>query len=140
MLVNLFETPRSELPWVKRCINITPEWWEKCTFKEDLIFGIKSGDIWLNKVKYDNEGNRIRGNVCLEVYLPSRGTCLLQHVNLSACEYDDIPTAFAQGMSNCASSMVELGWAIQENICQAKPIDKSALECLDSQISYGGTE
>ena len=91
--------PRSELPWVKRCINITPEWWEGCTFKEDLLYGIKSGDIWLNKVKYDNEGNRIRGNVCLEVYLPSRGTCLLQHVNLGACEFDDIPNAFAEGMS-----------------------------------------
>ena len=92
-------TPRSELPWVKRCINITPEWWEGCTFKEDLLYGIKSGDIWLNKVKYDNEGKRIRGNVCLEVYLPSRGTCLLQHVNLGACEFDDIPRAFTEGMS-----------------------------------------
>ena len=91
--------PRSDLPWVKRCINITDEWWQGCSFKEDLLFGIKSGDIWLNKVKYDNDGNRIRGNVCLEVYLPSRGTCLLQHVNLSACEYDDIPRAFVEGMS-----------------------------------------
>ena len=90
--------PRSELPWVKRCINITPEWWEGCSFKEDLLYGIKSGDIWLNKVKYDNEGKRIRGNVCLEVYLPSRGTCLLQHVNLGACEFDDIPRAFSEGM------------------------------------------
>ena len=45
-----------------------------------LINGIKAGDIWLNKVKYHGT-KRIRGNVCLEVYLPSRGTCLLQHVN-----------------------------------------------------------
>tara|TARA_Y100000361_G_scaffold28190_1_gene23136 strand:- start:2754 stop:4040 length:1287 start_codon:yes stop_codon:yes gene_type:complete len=92
-------TPRAELPWIKRCINITPEWWEGCAFKEELLHGIKSGDIWLNKVKYDENGKRIRGNVCLEVYLPSRGTCLLQHVNLGACEFDDIPRAFTQGMS-----------------------------------------
>jgi len=91
-------TPRHELPWVKRCINITPEWWEACTFKDELLHGIKSGDIWLNKVKHDDKGNRIRGNVCLEVYLPSRGTCLLQHVSLGACEFDDIPTAFREGM------------------------------------------
>ena len=90
---------RSDLQWVKRCINITPEWWEACDFKEELLQGIRTGDIWLNKVKYDNEGNRIRGNVCLEVYLPSRGTCLLQHVNLGACEFDDIPRAFNDGMS-----------------------------------------
>ena len=94
---------RSELPWVKRCINITEEWWKDCTFKEELLYGIKSGDIWLNKVKYDNEGNRIRGNVCLEVYLPSRGTCLLQHINLGACEFDDIPRAFVEGMSELCS-------------------------------------
>ena len=96
-------TPRSELPWVKRCINITDEWWQDCTFKEQLLHGIKSGDIWLNKVKYDNEGNRIRGNVCLEVYLPSRGTCLLQHISLGACEFDDIPRAFVEGMSELCS-------------------------------------
>ena len=101
--LDFITTPRSELPWVKRCINITEEWWQDCTFKEELLYGIKSGDIWLNKVKYDNEGNRIRGNVCLEVYLPSRGTCLLQHVNLSACEFGDISRAFVEGMSElCA--------------------------------------
>ena len=38
------------------------------------------------------------GNVCLEVYLPSRGTCLLQHINLAACDVDGIPKAFADGM------------------------------------------
>jgi hypothetical protein len=92
-------TPRSELPWIKRCINITDEWWQDCTFKEQVLFGIKSGDIWLNKLRYDKNGERIRGNVCLEVYLPSRGTCLLQHVNLGACEFDDIPRAFSEGMS-----------------------------------------
>ena len=97
--LNFITTSRSELPWVKRCVNITEEWWRECKFKDQLLYGIKSGDIWLNKVKYDNNGNRIRGNVCLEVYLPSRGTCLLQHVNLGACEFDDIPRAFAEGMS-----------------------------------------
>ena len=97
--LNFINTPRNELPWVKRCVNITEEWWRECKFKDQLLYGIKSGDIWLNKVKYDNNGNRIRGNVCLEVYLPSRGTCLLQHVNLGACEFDDIPRAFNEGMS-----------------------------------------
>ena len=101
--LEFIQAPRHELPWAKRCINITDEWWEACTFKEELLTGIKSGDIWLNKVKYDKNGNRIRGNVCLEVYLPSRGTCLLQHVNLGACEFDDIPRAFVEGMSELCS-------------------------------------
>ena len=96
--LDFIRTPRSELPWIKRCVNITQEWWDECDFKDELLYGIKSGDIWLNKVKYDDEGNRIRGNVCLEVYLPSRGTCLLQHINLGACQFDDIPSAFTEGM------------------------------------------
>jgi hypothetical protein len=101
--LDFIQVSRSELPWVKRCINITQEWWDDCTFKPQLLYSIRTGDVWLNKVKYDNDGKRIRGNVCLEVYLPSRGTCLLQHVNLGACEFDDIPKAFNQGMQElCA--------------------------------------
>ena len=94
------EAPRDYLPWVKRCVNISPMWWDSMhdTTKQKLLRGIAAGDIWLNKVKYDDYGNRIRGNVCTEVYLPSRGTCLLQHVNLGACEFNTIPEAFVQGM------------------------------------------
>ena len=93
-------TPRDQLAWVKRCVNITPEWWENMDdiSRRNLLNGIKAGDIWLNKVKYEGT-KRIRGNVCLEVYLPSRGTCLLQHVNLGACTYEDIPSAYRLGMS-----------------------------------------
>ena len=74
--------------------------------RESLLYGIKSGDIWLNKIKYakhpvspTKKGERIYGNVCLEVYLPSRGTCLLQHVNLGACSIEDLGEAFFNGMS-----------------------------------------
>jgi hypothetical protein len=96
---------RADLPWVKRCININPHWWNVTTkeVREALILGIKRGDVWLNKTKVDKDGNRIRGNVCLEVYLPSRGTCLLQHVNLGGCELDDIQGAFVNGMSELCS-------------------------------------
>lgn len=101
--LEFIQTPRHELPWVKRCINLTEESWAEYPHKEELLQGIRKGDIWLNKIRYDKDGKRIRGNVCLEVYLPSRGTCLLQHVNLSACNADDIPYAFVNGMSElCA--------------------------------------
>ena len=92
---------RADLPWIKRCVNINQLWWDHATqeVKEALLQGIRQGDIWLNKTKVDKNGNRIRGNVCLEVYLPSRGTCLLQHVNLGQCELNDIQGAFVNGMS-----------------------------------------
>jgi hypothetical protein len=102
---------RSELPWVKRCVNINNHWWDEATptVKNALLEGIKRGDIWLNKTKVDRNGNRIRGNVCLEVYLPSRGTCLLQHVNLGGCELDDIQGAFVNGMSELCSLHAKTG-------------------------------
>ena len=93
------QASRQELPWVKRCVNITDDWWKACSFKEELLYAIKSGDVWLNKVKYDKDGNRIYGNVCLEVYLPSRGTCLLQHINLGAATVGNLESAFVDGMT-----------------------------------------
>ena len=98
-LLEFVQTPRSELPWVKRCVNVTPDMWEDSPHKQAILKGIAAGDIWLNKIKYNSKGDRIRGNVCLEVYLPSRGTCLLQHVNLGACELHQIPRAFSDGMN-----------------------------------------
>jgi hypothetical protein len=91
---------RSELPWVKRCLNVdenflsasSPELINAC------LRAISSGDLWLNKIRYNNRGERIRSNVCLEVYLPHRGTCLLQHVNLGACTLDNVQGAFIEGM------------------------------------------
>ena len=102
--INTFiETPRHDLPWVKRCIDIEgQEDWSNTepSTKEAILRGIARGDIWLNKIKYDNEGNRIYGNVCLEVFLPSRGTCLLQHLNMSACRIGDLRKGFREGMSD----------------------------------------
>ena len=80
---------------------MTPEWWDELTepLQTKILKAIQAGDIWLNKVKYDQQGNRIYGNVCLEIYLPSRGTCLLQHIQLGACNVEDLRPAFAKGMS-----------------------------------------
>ena len=97
--LEFIQASRQELPWVKRWVNITDDWWKACTFKEELLYAIKSGDVWLNKVKYDKEGNRVYGNVCLEVYLPSRGTCLLQHINCGACDVGNLESAFVEGMT-----------------------------------------
>ena len=109
-LLEFCTTPREQLPWVKRCVNMTDEWWELLDDPETdaLIQGIKAGDIWLNKVKYEGK-ERIRGNVCLEVYLPSRGTCLLQHINLGACTFDDIPNAFSKGMQELCNLHSQTG-------------------------------
>ena len=93
---------RSELSWVKRCLNVDGAFLTSASPEliEATLEGIKKGDIWLNKIRYDAKGNRIYGNVCLEVYLPSRGTCLLQHINLGACNIEDLTPAFVSGMTS----------------------------------------
>ena len=100
-IIEFVRADRAELAWIKRCVDVTEETWFNAgtEVRSAILYGIKSGDIWLNKIKHDKNGERIYGNVCLEVYLPSRGTCLLQHINLGACTIADIPTALSQGMS-----------------------------------------
>merc|ERR1712100_215839 len=110
--VDFITASRSELPWVKRCIDIDDDMWKFADqdTKDALIYGIKSGDVWLNKIKHDpNTGERIYGNVCLEVYLPSRGTCLLQHVNLAACTIGNIQEGFTTAMSELCNLHARTG-------------------------------
>ena len=72
-ILEFVQTPREELQWIKRCVNVDREKWTSSDsrVKEAILEGIAKGDIWLNKIKHDTNNNRIRGNVCLEVYLLS---------------------------------------------------------------------
>ena len=99
-ILEFVETPRHELPWAKRCVNLTNIGWERASddVKDAILKGIARGDIWLAKIRTDQHGRRIYANVCLEVFLRSRGTCLLEHINLGACRPEDLPAAFVAGM------------------------------------------
>lgn len=96
---------RLDLPWVKRCLNVDENFLFVASEEliNDCLRAISAGDLWLNKIRYNQDGQRIRANVCLEVYLPHRGTCLLQHVNLGACRIEDVEEAFVTGMSELCS-------------------------------------
>ena len=98
--IDFVSVSRRELPWVKRCLNVDEDFLEKASPEliDASLRAIASGDLWLNKIRYDAKGNRIRANVCQEVYLPHRGTCLLQHINCGACEIEDLEEAFITGM------------------------------------------
>lgn len=96
--LEFIQARRYELPWVKRALNVDEGFlnWEHL---EDALEACRSGDLWLVKKRFDKNGERIYHNVCLEVLLESRGTCLLSHVNLGACKVSEIPTAMVEGMS-----------------------------------------
>ena len=92
---------RKELQWAKRAVNVDEHFFERTTpeFRAALIKSIANGDVWLVKKKYNAEGERVYFQVCLEVAMPSRGTCLLEHINLGACSIDEIKGAFIDGMT-----------------------------------------
>ena len=100
-ILEFVNCPRQELPWAKRCVNLTDFLWDKTSdeVKDAILKGIARGDIWLAKIRTDQYGRRIYANVCLEVFLRSRGTCLLEHINLGACTTDNIRAAFVTGMT-----------------------------------------
>ena len=99
-ILEFVSMPRQDIPWAKRCVNLSPVMWDMAipAVKEAILKGIARGDIWLAKIRYDQHRQRIFANVCLEVFLKSRGTCLLEHINVSACTPDDLPAAFIAGM------------------------------------------
>jgi len=98
--IEFVKASRAELPWAKRCLNVDQDFLENAS--KELIAAclkaIASGDLWLTKIAFNEEGERIYANVCLEILLPHRGTCLLQHVNLGACSIEDLPYVFTGGM------------------------------------------
>ena len=99
-ILEFVNMPRQDIPWAKRCIDLSNVMWDmaKPAVKEAILKGIARGGIWLAKIKRDQRGHRVYANVCLEVFLKSRGTCLLEHINLGACTPEELPLAFTAGM------------------------------------------
>ena len=110
-ILQFLNTPRAELPWAKRCVNLDHALWAQAEqqVKDEILKGIARGDIWLAKIRSDQKGNRIFANVCLEVFLKSRGTCLLEHINLAAGAVDEIPQAFVAGMTELVELHAKTG-------------------------------
>jgi hypothetical protein len=102
---------RKELQWAKRAINVDEHFFERSSpeFRAALIKAIANGDVWLVKKKYNAKGERVYFQVCLEVALPSRGTCLLEHVNMGACSIDELTGAFMAGMEELCRLHAQTG-------------------------------
>lgn len=96
-LVEFLNATPKDLPWAKKALYVDEHLLESPSI--DLIIQkVKDGSIWLAKKQWDKEGNRLYSNVCTEIILLSRGSCLLGHVNLGKCKIDEIAQAFEDGM------------------------------------------
>ena len=89
---------RARIPWLKRCVNVDPDIINSPDKLKAIMDAARKGDVWIVKKQYDANGERIYSNVCQEILLKSRDTCLLSHINLGITEIGNIPTAFKEGM------------------------------------------
>lgn len=91
-----------ELVWAKRALYIDSKMWEGLSGDSKALVAkkVNNGEVWLAKPQWDETGKRIYSNVCLEVLLPSRGTCILSSVNLGLVEkLKDLPDMFMKSMA-----------------------------------------
>ena len=91
------DTDPAETPWIKRCLTVEPGVLES-PYLDKILARVADGSLWLGKPVYAPDGQRLYLNVCLEILLPNRGTCLLSHLNLGRLDADGIPEAYRQAM------------------------------------------
>lgn len=65
--IKFVSAPRALFPWAKRCLNVDNHFLDKASPEliAATIKGITNGDVWLTKMKTDDGGARIYGNVCV---------------------------------------------------------------------------
>lgn len=90
--------PRSALAWAKRCLNVDPLTFKNHPLLENILARIADGTLFLVKKEYDAAGNRIYGNVCLEIRFRHRATCLLAHVNAGLLTKDELLKTYVESM------------------------------------------
>jgi len=96
-LVDFLSTSPNDLPWAKKTLYVDEHLLESPHI--DLIIQkVRDGSVWLAKKQWDKDGNRLYSNVCNEVLIKSRCSCLLSHINLGKTAINEIPQAFEDGM------------------------------------------
>jgi len=96
-LVDFLNATPKDLPWAKKSLYVDENLLESPHI--DLIIQkVRDGSVWLAKKQWDKDGNRLYSNVCMEIIISSRASCLLSHTNLGKCKIDEIAQAFEDGM------------------------------------------
>jgi len=90
--------PRSVLAWAKRCLNVDPDTFAEHPLLDNILARIADGTLFVVKKEYDAKGNRLYGNVCLEIRFRHRATCLLAHVNAGLVTKDELVKTYVDSM------------------------------------------
>jgi hypothetical protein len=97
----------SDLPWAKRAVYLTLADWNELDTPTQKLLAIKvnNGEVWLAKKRWDDNGIRLRSNVCLEVAIEHRATCMLSSHNLGK---EIIPHKIPQHMKQSMAYLCRL--------------------------------
>jgi Ribonucleotide reductase, barrel domain len=87
----------SEIPWAKRAIYVDENLMNS-PYIDLIVQRLRDGSIWLAKKQWNKDGTRLYSNVCMEILIKHRGTCLLSHVNLGSPTIAEIPQAYEDSM------------------------------------------
>ena len=84
---------------MKRCLDVDDKFLQIASDQliDETLNAIMS-DVWLNKIRYDANGERILVT-CARVYIKSQ-VLVSCNVNLSACTLEELPDAFVSGMTS----------------------------------------
>lgn len=82
--------------WVKQTVYVD-EGIRNHPIKKKLAKAVDKGNIWLAKKIWDKNGDRLLFQVCTEVALKSRATCLISNENYGLLEPEDFPQAYREG-------------------------------------------
>lgn len=102
-LVEFLQLSPSEIPWAKRAIYVSddpndPDYLMTSPHLQEILYAMRAGTVWLAKKQYDQNGDRLFSNVCLEILLKHSATCILSHVNLGYCTVRNIRKSFRDTM------------------------------------------
>lgn len=98
----LTATP-GDLPWAKRAVYLNDYMWHSANPYQRILLTrkVNDGTVFLAKPRW-NGNQRLYSNVCMEVLIPHRGSCLLSPVNfgqLIGKPLSVIRDAFVDGMN-----------------------------------------
>lgn len=117
--VEFINYPEQRIPWLKRALYVndnpsSPEYILNHPQLDKILSAVRDGRLWLSKMRWEEPSTkelvnypidptdpykyRVFGNVCQEILIPSRGTCLLSHVNLGKCTLVNLVQSFRESM------------------------------------------
>ena len=133
------DATRQELPWVKKCLDVTPEWWNESSelLRTKILRGIQSGDIWLSKVKHDQNGQRIYSTYVLRSTSQAEAPACSNTSTLVTVRLTGLSPLSLKVCPTCAASIQRQVSEQLESTSPLRKISKWALESLGLPTFYG---